>query len=148
MSDQASVSDTVEWLGVSYKTILATSATNGAMSITDSLSPNGAGPPRHVHHKEDETFVVLSGRCEFWLAGNAFIRGPGETAHIPRGTEHAFRVVGEEPSRHLVILAPGGFEQFFVEMARGGLRIPEDMVKINEAAARYNLTFTGPPLGP
>ena len=146
MSEDRLGADAVEWLGVSYRTALATSATNGAMSITDSLSPNGAGPPRHIHHREDETFVVLTGKCEFWLAGETFIRGSGETAYIPRGTEHTFRVVGGEPSRHLVILTPGGFEQFFIEMARGAYRIPEDMAKINEIAARHNLSITGPPL--
>jgi hypothetical protein len=32
-------------------------------------------------------------------------------------------------------------------MARGQYRIPEDMEKVNECAARHNLSLTGPPLG-
>jgi quercetin dioxygenase-like cupin family protein len=139
--------EAVQWLGVSYKTILSSDATNGAMSITDSMSPAGSGPPRHVHQKEDETFVILTGECEFWVAGETFIRREGETAFIPRGTDHTFRVVGSRPSRHLLILTPGGFEGFFMEMASGQFRIPENMEEINECAARYNLSFTGPPLG-
>jgi quercetin dioxygenase-like cupin family protein len=139
--------DAVQWLGVSYKTLLSTDATDGAMSITDSVSPVGSGPPRHVHHKEDETFVILAGECEFWVAGETFNRREGGTAFIPRGTEHTFRVVGDQPCRHLLILTPGGFEGFFGEMARGQYRIPEDMEKVNECAARYNLSLTGPPLG-
>jgi quercetin dioxygenase-like cupin family protein len=136
----------VQWLGVSYRTILSTEATRGAMSITDSVSPAGSGPPRHVHHEEDETFVVLAGECEFWVAGETFTRGEGEAAFIPRGTEHTFRVIGGQQGRHLLILTPGGFEGFFVEMARGRYRIPEDMGEITECAARYHLSFTGPPL--
>jgi hypothetical protein len=93
------------------------------MSIVDSLSPAGSGPPRHVHDREDETFVVLTGECEFWLEGTSFIRGPGESAFIPRGREHTFRVAGSEPSRHLLILTPGGFESFFAEMAQASFRI-------------------------
>lgn len=116
------------------------------MSIVDSLSPAGSGPPRHVHEAEDEVFVVLSGRCEFWLAGKSFIRGPGEAAFIPRGVEHTFRIPGTEPCRHLVILTPGGFENFFAEMSRGQFRIPEDMKEITESATRHHLKFTGPPL--
>jgi quercetin dioxygenase-like cupin family protein len=116
------------------------------MSITDSVSPAGSGPPRHVHHGEDETFVILSGACEFWVAGETFQRREGETAFVPRGTEHTFRVVGDQPSRHLLILTPGGFEGFFVEMARGRYRIPDDMERIIECGARYGLSFTGPPL--
>jgi quercetin dioxygenase-like cupin family protein len=137
----------VQWLGVSYRTLLSTDETGGAMSITDSVSPVGSGPPRHVHHKEDETFVILTGECEFWVAGETFNRREGGTAFVPRGTEHTFRVVGAQPCRHLLILTPGGFERFFVEMARGQYRIPEDMEKVNECAARHNLSLTGPPLG-
>ena len=138
---------TIEWLGVVYKTILSSEATGGAMSIVDSLSPVGSGPPRHVHEREDETFILLSGRCRFWLEGEKFEKGPGATVFVPRGKEHTFQVTGNEPSRHIVVLTPGGFENFFAEMARGNFRIPEDMPQIAESAARNNLRFTGPPLG-
>jgi quercetin dioxygenase-like cupin family protein len=137
----------IEWQGVQYKTILTTDATGGAMSITDTVSPPNSGPPRHVHHDADETFVLLTGETEFWLDGETFIRGPGETVFVPRGKQHTFRVIGELPSRHLIILTPGGFEGFFTEMAAGQFRIPEDMEAINSIASRYDLDFTGPPLG-
>ena len=113
----------------------------------DSLGPPGSGPPRHIHAGEDETFILVTGACEFWLDGQVFTKGPGETAFIPRGHEHTFRVIGTEPSRHLVILTPGGFEGFFADMAAGQFRIPEDMGRIEESAARHGLRFTGPPLG-
>lgn len=137
---------THDWLGTSYKTILTTAASAGAISVTDSVSPPLSGPPRHIHHDADETFVVLTGDVEFWIAGDRFMRGPGQTAFIPRGREHTFRVISDTPSRHLVILTPGGFEGFFAEMAAGQFRIPEDMPAIEESAARHHLTFTGPPL--
>jgi mannose-6-phosphate isomerase-like protein (cupin superfamily) len=94
-----------------------------------------------------EAFVGLTGRCEFWLAGKTFARGPGEAACIPRGQQHTFRVIGEGESRHLVIPTPGGFEDFFAERAKGGHRIPEEMGAVVAIAARYRLTSTGPPLG-
>lgn len=136
-----------EWLGVRYKTILSPSESGGAISIVDSESPAGSGPPRHIHDREDEVFVVLTGECEFWLEGLTFRKGPGETAFIPRGREHTFRVAGDTPSRHLVILTPSGFEGFFAEMAQSRFRIPEDMEKVGASAARHHLRFTGPPLG-
>jgi len=147
MTDLMTSPDAYEWNGVRYLTILPAAATGGAMSIVDSMSPVGSGPPRHVHEKEDETFVLISGRCEFAMGDTTTIKGPGETAFVPRGTEHTFRVVGDEPSRHLVILTPGGFEGFFEDMARGRYRIPEDMDAITKSAQRHNLAFTGPPLG-
>lgn len=137
---------TVEWLGVLYKTILAPEDSGGAMSIVDSLSPVGSGPPRHVHHNEDETFVMITGTCKVWIEGVETIAGPGESVFIPRGKEHTFKVIGDEPSRHLVILTPGGFEGFFEDMAKGQCRIPEDMPEIEASAAKHHMSFTGPPL--
>ena len=147
MKDTILGPDSIEWMGVGYRNILSTEATDGAMSITDSVSPPNSGPPRHIHHDADETFVMLSGDSEFWLDGEVMTRGPGETVFVPRGKEHTFRVVGDVPARHLVILTPGGFEGFFQEMAEGQFRIPEDMAAIEECAKRYHLSFTGPPLG-
>ncbi|WP_417209918.1 cupin domain-containing protein [Antarctobacter sp.] len=139
--------DAFEWLGVHYRTILTTEDSGGTLSITDSVSPPGSGPPRHIHHDADESFVMLTGDAEFWLAGKTVSCGPGGTVFVPRGTEHTFRVISDVPARHLVILTPGGFERFFVDMAAGDFRIPEDMAQIEQIAAGHNLTFTGPPLG-
>jgi quercetin dioxygenase-like cupin family protein len=147
MRDELSGPGVHEWLGVHYKAILSPADTGGAMSIVDSIGPAGSGPPRHVHEREDETFVVLTGECEFWLEGRTFTKGAGEAIFIPRGREHTYRVAGSNPSRHLVILTPGGFEGFFAEMAQGGFRIPDDMEQVGASAARHGLRFTGPPLG-
>ncbi|MCV0398155.1 MAG: cupin domain-containing protein [Rhizobiaceae bacterium] len=138
--------DAIDWNGVRYKTILSSAATGGKMSIVDSLSPIGSGPPLHVHAAEDKTFIIVTGRCKFWLAGEEFVRGPGEAVFIPRGAEHTFQIVGDVPCRHIVVLTPGGFEGFFSEMAAGGFAVPADMPAIEESAARHNLRFTGPPL--
>lgn len=144
MKDSILGADAIEWLGVHYRTILSSAETGGRMSITDSVSPPASGPPRHIHHDADETFVMLSGEVEVWLEGDCYFRGPSETMFIPRGSEHSFRVVGESPARHLVILTPGGFEGFFSEMAAGQFRIPQDMATIEQIAERYHLSFTGP----
>ena len=148
MNQEVKIDDFIEWNGTRYKTTLATEATGGAISIVDSVSPPASGPPRHVHHDADETFVVLSGDVTFWMEGQSVNVGPGGTMFVPRGKEHTFRVNSDTPSRHLVILTPGGFEGFFEEMAAGQFRIPEDMPQILEVAERYQLGFTGPPLGP
>ncbi|CUJ19577.1 cupin domain-containing protein [Cognatishimia activa] len=146
MKDIENTNAELEWLGVTYKTILAPEDTGGAMSIVDSTSPVGSGPPRHIHHNEDEAFVVLTGTCRVWLEGEEKVLQAGESAFIPRGSEHTFKVIGNEACRHLVILTPGGFEGFFVDMAAGQFAIPDDMPAIVESGERHNMTFTGPPL--
>lgn len=147
MNVQVSKQPRVEWLGASYQTILSTDQTGGAMSIIDSVSPVNSGPPLHVHDGEDEIFYILSGEMEVYLDGKLTVAGPGSAIFLPRGVEHSFRVIGENPCRHLVILTPGGFEGFFSEMAQAQCRIPEDMEKVVSTAQTYNLSFTGPPLG-
>lgn len=146
MKDLAHIDGAIEWLGVQYKTILSPEQTGGAMSIVDSWSPAGSGPPRHVHKNEDETFVILTGSCKFCMAGDVFTAGAGESVFIPRGREHTFKVTDDGPCRHLVILTPGGFEAFFADMAAGQCRIPEDLPAIEASAKRHNMAFTGPPL--
>ena len=152
MTDRTKQTKTHEWLGTTYRTILTPEASGGAMSIVDSVSPPGSGPPRHVHHAEDEVFVQLSGEIEWWMrAADGTERtgtvGPGQTLFIPRGREHTFRALGDQPARHLVILTPGGFEGFFAAMAEARCRIPEDMDRVVADGRRFNMDFTGPPLG-
>ena len=137
-------SDVLDWNGTTYRILVGSVDTGGRLAVVDSTSPALSGPPRHVHHAEDECFIVLTGDVEFWVAGRTIRKGPGETAFIPRGTEHTYKALSE--SRHLVILTPGGFEGFFADMARNAYRIPEDMGPVVESAARHNLTFTGPPI--
>lgn len=132
------------WLGNTFRTVLPASATGGAMTVIDNAVPAGFGPPRHVHAREDEAFVVLEGEIELWVAGASRVVRAGQAGFAPRGTEHAFRALTE--TRMLVILTPSGFEGFFADMAAGAFRIPEDMGPIEESAARHGLAFTGPPL--
>lgn len=134
----------LDWNGTTYRTILSAAESGGALSIVASTCPALSGPPRHVHAREDEVFVVLEGEVEFWMGGALLRRGAGGTAFVPRGTEHTFRTLTE--ARMLTILTPAGFEGFFAEMAKGAFCIPEDMPAVLESAARHHLTFTGPPL--
>ena len=138
--------DTFEWMGTRYR-ILLSAAKTASLGLFESLDPPGYGPPRHVHDDADETFYVLSGDVEFWSAGAVTSHGPGDVVFIPRGQEHTFRTVGSRPARMLTVMTPGGFEGFFIEMARGGYRIPQDMARIVQAGAMFHLRFTGPPLG-
>jgi mannose-6-phosphate isomerase-like protein (cupin superfamily) len=136
----------VHWLGARYRVLLSAADSGGSIGIFESVDEPGYGPPRHIHHKEDETFLVQSGDVEFWLEGRRFECGPGEVVFVPRGKEHAFRIIGNKPGRLTTIMTPGGFEDFFRHMQINNCRVPEDLGLMSEIGARYNLEFTGPPL--
>lgn len=138
--------DAITWRDTMYRILLPAHATGGRQSIVDSVTDPGGGPPRHVLHDADESFVLLSGDVDFWLNGTRFAKAPGQIVFVPKGTEHTFQVVGSRPARMLTILTPGGCEGFFAEMAAGAFRIPQDMTQIVTIAARYHLSFTGPTL--
>ncbi|WP_137701307.1 cupin domain-containing protein [Marimonas lutisalis] len=139
--------DTAEWMGTAYRFVLNAADTGGAVAVFESVTGPGLGPPLHMHRDADETFVVQSGDVEFWVEGERFTRGPGQAAFVARGQEHTFRVCDTAPGRMLTMLTPGGFEEFFREVAEGGFTLPEDMGRVCEVAEKYQLVFTGPPLG-
>jgi quercetin dioxygenase-like cupin family protein len=60
------------------------------------VQPN-AGPPMHVHFKQDEAMTVLSGKIGYQIAGQApQYAGPGETVVFKKGEVHRFWNAGEE----------------------------------------------------
>ena len=52
--------------------------------MTRSRSPTG--PPAHVHHAHDETFVVLTGHMLFTVDGSPHDAAPGTVIYAPRET--------------------------------------------------------------
>lgn len=119
-------------------------ATGGAYAVWMNLSRPGASPPRHIHHREDEIFHVLEGRLAIWIDGEVFEAGPGDTASLPRGLAHTFRVISETPARMLMTVVPGGFERFFAAVS--GLVVPRDMGEVIRISDGYGLEYVGPPL--
>jgi mannose-6-phosphate isomerase-like protein (cupin superfamily) len=107
--------------------------------------PAGAGPPMHVHHREQELFRILSGQFRFWCAGVVQDLSDGDTVLIPKGAPHTFKNIGAGVGQLLITLTPGSGDGFFIEVERLGLHPSRDMPRIVEIAGRYGLEFLGPP---
>ena len=132
--------------------------TGGAYALFETVTQPGAGPPPHVHHREDESFWVLEGEYEFLVEGRAIRAGAGSLIYVPKGNLHAHRNVGEGAGRMLATQTPGGlYERFFEEVGKpvdgGGAASPnpedrpeaEDLVAI---AARYGIEIPLPASDP
>jgi hypothetical protein len=91
----------------------------------------------HRHTSEDEYSYVLEGRLGAQLAADVVEAGPGELVQKPRGQEHAFWNAGDEPLRFLELISPGGFAQYFRELAP--VLAAGDNEGVQEIAARYEL---------
>jgi quercetin dioxygenase-like cupin family protein len=88
-----------------------------ADSLTVGLAsvPVGNGPPPHVHHSEDELFLILEGEYRIYLNGDWTTVGPGTVVYLPRGSVHTFQVTGDKPGRHWTLQTPSGFERYFAQ---------------------------------
>ena len=93
--------------------------TSGAYSLFEITTRPGAGPPPHVHHREDESFYVLEGDYEFLIGGETLRVGAGFLLYFPKGILHSHKNVGEGVGRMLLTQTPGGlYEHFFEEVGK------------------------------
>ncbi len=92
--------------------------TNGALSIVEHpIPPRTLAAPLHKHSREDEYSYVLEGMMGAQLGSEVVIAEPGSLVFKPREQWHTFWNAGDSPCRVLEIIAPGGFEEMFAEMA-------------------------------
>ena len=104
LGNLASVKATIEEAGGQW----------GAIVIT---GQPGYTPPRHVHHREDESFYVLEGSLRFTAGDQEFDAEPGTFVFSPMGIPHHFVVTSETPAKWLVIHGPtGDFHRFIQEI--------------------------------
>lgn len=120
--------------------LVAGEETAGRCGLVETVEEPGAKPPRHLHHREDETLYVIEGSVSVWVAGKWVEAPVGTAVFLPRGLEHAF-VAATERARVLSFFAPAGFEEFYRETAAVG---PLDVERLVTMAASYGCEITGP----
>jgi quercetin dioxygenase-like cupin family protein/ketosteroid isomerase-like protein len=119
--------------------------TGGAFGLVDIETPANAGPSPHRHRDEDEVLVVLRGLLTVTIGPDRREVEPGQLVRLARGVDHAYQG-GAEPLRHLNLVEPAGFEEFFVE---AGTRVDQAPLALDPAemavvANRYGVTLLGP----
>jgi mannose-6-phosphate isomerase-like protein (cupin superfamily) len=142
------------WYGNSlFEFLVPAAATGGALTVFRATMPEGFGPPRHIHTREDEVFLVEDGEALFDVDGRILTAGPGTTVFMPRGVPHTFRV--QSPvSRMLGFMTPGGFEELFrnLGMPADERRLPPagvvpfDIPAVMAEQERLGTRVVGPPL--
>lgn len=136
-----------------FEFLVPSEATGGKLSVFIATLPEGFSPPRHVHTREDEVFLVLEGDVTFDLDGRRLLAGPGTSVFMPRGIPHTFRI--ESPvARLLGVIAPGAFEQLFRNLSVPALEralpspgtVPLDIPAVMAEQSRLGTEVVGPPL--
>ena len=146
--------------GTDAITLIATSdQTGGSVGVFEETSPPGDGPPRHVHYGSDELFYVLEGEFLFVVGERQESVSAGTYVFAPRGTVHAYKVIGTERGRLFSAFIPGGPEQGFEEFVKlrtegeevnRSARRSRSVAQMNKMFAeinkKYDSEFVGPPL--
>lgn len=105
------------------------------------IAPGTLAAPLHRHAHEDEYSYVLEGEVGFQLGDEVRYARPGELVVKPRGQWHAFWNRTAEPAKVLELIAPGGFERYFREIAPllPPNRPQPDLEALGAVVARYGL---------
>lgn len=91
----------------------------GLLQFEQFVRGNNSEVPEHVHPRQEERFVVLSGRMGVRAVGNEQVLEPGEEVLIPPGTPHTFWNAGDEELHHVVELRPALKSETFFETVFG-----------------------------
>ena len=142
------------WYGDSlWEFLVPSEVTGGKLSVFQATMPEGFSPPRHIHTREDEVFLVVDGEVCFDIDGDRQLAGPGATVYMPRGVPHTFRI--QSPvARLLGVMTPGAFEPLFRNLSvRAAERtlpaagsVPFDVPAVMAEQARLGTLVVGPPM--
>jgi mannose-6-phosphate isomerase-like protein (cupin superfamily) len=78
-------------------------ATRSGPVVMEMTLPAGAAPPLHVHHDLDDSWYLLDGQMVVRSREHLLLARRGRWLSVPRGVQHAFRVVGGKPARILAV---------------------------------------------
>jgi mannose-6-phosphate isomerase-like protein (cupin superfamily) len=127
---------------------LGTEQTEGTFALGLATVPAGSGPPPHVHEVQDELFLILEGQYRVFSDGTSVDVGPGTVVYLPRGTEHAFGVIGTTPGRHWALTMPGGFERYYAGYAEVFAEPGSpDLARLAKLNAEHHVRVTFPAEG-
>lgn len=134
---------TLTLMGVELCFKAVSADTAGAWALLEyNAPPHFKGPALHWHKVTHEAFYVLSGAVTFSLGERVFRGEAGSFVHIPAGVLHTFSNPDHAPARFLTFVLPGGFEEYFKELAALAQSEPtwppQDMSKVLALYEKYD----------
>ncbi len=131
--------------GLRLDTKVSSEETTGDLYIIQHTDEAKGGPPRHVHHAQDEWFYVLEGEYRIVIGEEEFALRPGDSILAPRSIPHVWAHVSEGEGRLIIAFQPAGeMESFLGALAEmGSTPTPKAMAPL---FASHGMTMLGPPL--
>ena len=145
--DRHQENDLMIWGIIPLSIKVSSKDTGGMLFVFEHRDMGKGGPPRHVHHEQDEWFYALAGEYLVEVGDERFRLTPGDSLFAPRRIPHAWAQVSDEPGTLLMALTPAGtFETFIRDAAR--LTTVPTRQELAQAFEAHGMTITGPPLEP
>jgi len=117
--------------------------TGGGLFIIEQTIWKKGGPPRHIHHDQEEWFYPIEGDFVVEVGGRGISLAPGDSLLAPRKLPHTWAYVGDNTGRILIAFSPAGkMEAFFREVTKAGAMPPETP----ELWRAHGMELVGPPL--
>ena len=133
------------WGMIPLSVKISTEDTGGRLFMFEHTHMGKGGPPRHVHHEQDEWFYVVAGEFAMEVGEENFRLTAGDSLFAPRKVPHAWAQVSDEPGTLITMVSPAGtFEDFILETTRHAT-LPTQ-AEVNAAFAAHDMTVVGPPL--
>jgi len=129
--------------GLQNRYLIPSEQTDGRFAtIEHTIAPKTLAAPVHTHRNEDEYSYVVSGRMGALIGNEVIEAHPGQLVVKPRGIPHAFWNASDAPTVVLETISPGGFEQYFADLAPLLVTDREpDLAAMTAIQARYALTM-------
>ncbi len=102
------------WFGQLGEIKATAEQTGGAYTLVEITVGPGYATPLHVHHTEDEAFLMVEGEATFEVGDQTVQAGPGDYLFGPRDIPHRWST--ETGARLFYLLSPGGFEALIREV--------------------------------
>jgi mannose-6-phosphate isomerase-like protein (cupin superfamily) len=135
--------ETLNVLGMPLRFLCDAADTHGAWSLMEEEIALGQGPAAH-RHDWDEAYFVIDGALDFEIDGKVSRLGPRDFAYLPRNTVHAFKGASQAPAHVLIFAAPAHASDFFKDVNREVLRVPDDLQKLPSIGRRHGIEFIAP----
>ena len=143
------------FLGTAIKVLVSASDGNDDICVVEHRMARGEASPLHLHHNEDEVFVLLEGRLRIDVGGQTRHLEAGQAAVAPKGVPHAF-LVESETARLLTVTRGHDFETMLRTASRPApepglpprtMPTPEMVAALADTCRRHNIDLLGPPIG-
>lgn len=136
------------YIGHLMTVLVNSKATGGRYALLRATERRGLEPPPHTHTKEDEAFFILEGEVVYTVGHQTFHAKEGDVMFLPKNIQHSFKILSEKLET-LIMLTPGGFENYFVEMSQPAEAVqlpplpqgPPDIKKLVATASKYGVKF-------